>query len=178
MEESGACLQIQLMQCPSQPGMRCYIGADIRQVGSKLTPCWFLFYIMKLHLFPLTQGGSFMCWTWEMCTRISGMCGLEERKESTQQRLEVRWVAEQIPRKALRQDLKVLTDLRLCCSLNECQTCLLQQAQQRKGSLWVCCPKMEIYHLPVYGLSGSSLRFSSQAISRNWNYVQTSFCPS
>ena len=103
--------------------------------------------------------------------------GREEGIHSAETGSEMR-VAEQIPRKALRQDLKVLTDLRLCCSLNECQTCLLQQAQQRKGSLWVCCPKMEIYHLPVYGLSGSSLRFSSQAISRNWNCVQTSFCPS
>jgi hypothetical protein len=61
-------------------------------------------------------------------------------------------VAERIQRKPLR-GLKVVIDLRLCYPVNEHQACLLHWVQQkkdslRKGSLWLCCPKMKIYCLP------------------------------
>ncbi|XP_055461009.1 PRAME family member 12-like [Psammomys obesus] len=50
---------------------------------------------------------------------------------------------------ALRQPLKVVTDLSLCFHLQEHQTCLLQWAQQRKGSVQLCCLKMQICDFPV-----------------------------
>ena len=58
-------------------------------------------------------------------------------------------VAKHIPRYALRQRLKVVTDLSLDFSLQQHQTCLLQWAQQRKDSLRLCCLKMKICHFPV-----------------------------
>ncbi|XP_052015618.1 PRAME family member 5-like [Apodemus sylvaticus] len=58
-------------------------------------------------------------------------------------------VAKHIPRYALRQRLKVVTDLSLGFCLQQHQTCLLQWAQQRKHSLRLCCLKMKICHFPV-----------------------------
>ncbi|XP_060221229.1 PRAME family member 12-like [Meriones unguiculatus] len=50
---------------------------------------------------------------------------------------------------ALWQPLKVVTDLSLCFHLQEHQTCLLQWAQQRKGTVQLCCVKIEISDFPV-----------------------------
>lgn len=58
-------------------------------------------------------------------------------------------IAEHIPRKAPRQTLKVVTDLRLCFSL-EHQSCLLRGAHQRKGSLRLCCQKKKVCDFPVW----------------------------
>ncbi|XP_052019120.1 PRAME family member 8-like [Apodemus sylvaticus] len=58
-------------------------------------------------------------------------------------------VAKHIPRYALRQHLKVVTDLSLGFCLQQHQTCLLQWAQQRKHSLRLCCLKMKICHFLV-----------------------------
>ncbi|XP_052031544.1 PRAME family member 8-like [Apodemus sylvaticus] len=58
-------------------------------------------------------------------------------------------VAKHIPRYALRQRVKVVTDLSLCVRLQQHQTCLLQWAKQRKHSLRLCCLKMDICHFPV-----------------------------
>ncbi|XP_060221231.1 PRAME family member 12-like [Meriones unguiculatus] len=52
-------------------------------------------------------------------------------------------------RHALKQPLKMVTDLSLCFHLQEHQTCLLQWAQQRRGSVQLCCVKMEISDFPV-----------------------------
>ncbi|XP_052031772.1 oogenesin-1-like [Apodemus sylvaticus] len=89
--------------------------------------------------------------------------GREEGIHSAEIGSEMR-VAEQVPRKALRQDLKVLTDLSLCCSLNGYRTCLLQHAQQRKGSL---CLRVFLESLSIThcSLSESDLKYLSQC---NW----------
>ncbi|XP_021056849.1 PRAME family member 8-like [Mus pahari] len=58
-------------------------------------------------------------------------------------------VSKHVPKYALRRRLKVVTDLGLCFSLNEHQTCLLQWAKQRKESLRLCCLKMKIFAFPV-----------------------------
>ncbi|XP_055485083.1 PRAME family member 20-like [Psammomys obesus] len=58
-------------------------------------------------------------------------------------------VVKSLHRHALRQPLKVVTDLSLCFHLQEHQTCLLQWAQQRNGTVQLCCVKMEISDFPV-----------------------------
>nr|XP_021509945.1 PRAME family member 20-like [Meriones unguiculatus] len=58
-------------------------------------------------------------------------------------------IAKCLHRYALRWYLKVVTDLSLCFHLQEHQTCLLQWAQQRKGSVQLCCVKMQICDFPV-----------------------------
>ncbi|KAL6030992.1 hypothetical protein STEG23_007060 [Scotinomys teguina] len=58
--------------------------------------------------------------------------------------------AKRQPRYALRQRLKVVTDLCLRFHLNEHQTYLLQWAQQRRSFIRLCCVKMRIWALPVY----------------------------
>ncbi|XP_055467403.1 PRAME family member 8-like [Psammomys obesus] len=55
-----------------------------------------------------------------------------------------------LPRYAVRRRLKVVTDLCLRFHLNEHQTYLLQWAQQRRRSIWLCCVKLQIWALPVY----------------------------
>ncbi|XP_055461464.1 PRAME family member 20-like [Psammomys obesus] len=50
---------------------------------------------------------------------------------------------------ALWQPLKLVTDLSLCFHLQEHQICLIQWAQQRRGSVHFCCVKMEISDFPV-----------------------------
>ncbi|XP_052031773.1 PRAME family member 8-like [Apodemus sylvaticus] len=57
-------------------------------------------------------------------------------------------VAKHIPRYALRQRLKVITDLSLGFCLQH-QIYLLKWAQQRKQSLRLCCLKMKICHFSV-----------------------------
>ncbi|XP_034359780.2 preferentially expressed antigen in melanoma-like protein 7 [Arvicanthis niloticus] len=52
-------------------------------------------------------------------------------------------------RYALRQRLKVVTDLHLEFDLDEYQTYLLQWAQERRGSLHLCCVKMQIRGLSM-----------------------------
>uniref|UniRef100_A0A8C8T7Z3 PRAME family member 12-like n=1 Tax=Peromyscus maniculatus bairdii TaxID=230844 RepID=A0A8C8T7Z3_PERMB len=54
-----------------------------------------------------------------------------------------------LPRYVLRPRLKVVTDLSFSFQLKEHQTCLLQWAQQRKGSVRLCCLRMTICDLPV-----------------------------
>ncbi|XP_028719150.1 PRAME family member 12-like [Peromyscus leucopus] len=58
-------------------------------------------------------------------------------------------VGRDLPRYALRPRLKVVTDLSFRFQLKEHQTCLLQWAQQRKGSVRLCCLRMTICDLPV-----------------------------
>ncbi|XP_042128601.2 PRAME family member 12-like [Peromyscus maniculatus bairdii] len=58
-------------------------------------------------------------------------------------------VGRDLPRYALRPRLKVVTDLSFSFQLKEHQTCLLQWAQQRKGSVRLCCLRMTICALPV-----------------------------
>ncbi|KAL6082800.1 hypothetical protein STEG23_013822 [Scotinomys teguina] len=53
------------------------------------------------------------------------------------------------PRYALRRRLKVVTDLSLRFHLNQHQTCLLQWARQRRGSVRLCCVKMTVCAFPV-----------------------------
>ncbi|XP_028641842.1 preferentially expressed antigen in melanoma-like protein 7 [Grammomys surdaster] len=53
-------------------------------------------------------------------------------------------------RYALRQRLKVVTDLCLEFDLDEYQTYFLQWAQKRRGSLNLCCVKMQIKELSMY----------------------------
>ena len=74
---------------PGLPGAVSRDGADRRHVGSRLTPCWFIFHYETLPL-SFTEAGSCKSWTWEMRTGILGMCGLEERMTSAQQSLGVR----------------------------------------------------------------------------------------
>ncbi|XP_059111990.1 PRAME family member 12-like [Peromyscus eremicus] len=58
-------------------------------------------------------------------------------------------VGRDLPRYTLRPRLKVVTDLSFRFQLKEHQTCLLQWAQQRKGSVRLCCLRMTICALPV-----------------------------
>lgn len=51
---------------------------------------------------------------------------------------------------ALRRRLKVVTDLCLQFDLEEHQTYFLQWAQERRGSLNLCCVKMQIRELPMH----------------------------
>lgn len=51
---------------------------------------------------------------------------------------------------ALRRRLKVVTDLCLQFDLEEHQTYFLQWAQERRGSLNLCCVKMQIRELPLH----------------------------
>ncbi|KAL6071742.1 hypothetical protein STEG23_009078, partial [Scotinomys teguina] len=53
------------------------------------------------------------------------------------------------PRYALRRRLKVVTDLSLRFHLRQHQTCLLQWARQRRGSVRLCCVKMTVCAFPV-----------------------------
>lgn len=53
-------------------------------------------------------------------------------------------------RYALRRRLKVVTDLCLQFDLEEHQTYFLQWAQERRGSLNLCCVKMQIRELPMH----------------------------
>ncbi|XP_059111988.1 PRAME family member 12-like [Peromyscus eremicus] len=58
-------------------------------------------------------------------------------------------VGRDLPRYTLRPRLKMVTDLGFRFQLKEHQTCLLQWAQQRKGSVLLCCLRMTICALPV-----------------------------
>ncbi|XP_076419726.1 PRAME family member 5-like [Peromyscus maniculatus bairdii] len=58
-------------------------------------------------------------------------------------------VGRDLPRYALGPRLKVVTDFSFSFQLKEHQTCLLQWAQQRKGSVRLCCLRMTICDLPV-----------------------------
>ncbi|XP_028746036.1 PRAME family member 12-like [Peromyscus leucopus] len=58
-------------------------------------------------------------------------------------------VGRDLPRYALRPRLKVVTDFSFSFHLKEHETCLLQWAQQRKGSVRLCCLRMTICALPV-----------------------------
>ncbi|XP_052574555.1 PRAME family member 12-like [Peromyscus californicus insignis] len=58
-------------------------------------------------------------------------------------------VGRYLPRYVLRPRLKVVTDFSFRFQLKEHQTCLLQWAQQRKGSVRLCCLRMTICALPV-----------------------------
>ncbi|XP_052573738.1 PRAME family member 8-like [Peromyscus californicus insignis] len=68
------------------------------------------------------------------------------------------------PRYALRQRLKVVTDLCLRFHLNEHQTYLLQWAQQRRGFIRLCCVKMRIWALPVYTVRKVLMVFQPDSI--------------
>ncbi|XP_036033271.1 PRAME family member 8-like [Onychomys torridus] len=76
------------------------------------------------------------------------LTGIQERVHSTETGSEEQ-VGRALPRYALRWRLKVVTDLNFRFHLKEHQTCLLQWAQQRKGSVRLCCLKMTICALPV-----------------------------
>ncbi|XP_040602546.1 PRAME family member 8-like [Mesocricetus auratus] len=58
-------------------------------------------------------------------------------------------VVKVLPRYAVRRRLKVITDLCLRLRLDEEQAYFLQWAQQRKGSLQLCCVRMKIWALPL-----------------------------
>ena len=78
--------------------------------------------------------------------------GREDEVHSAETKSEKK-VGERISRKPPR-GVKVVTDLRLGYPVIEHQACLLQWAQQRKdllrkGSLWLCCPKIKINGLPL-----------------------------
>ncbi|XP_050998737.1 PRAME family member 12-like [Acomys russatus] len=53
-------------------------------------------------------------------------------------------VVKRLPRNSQKQPLKLVTDLSLCNQLEGHQKCLLQWAQKRKGSVQMCCLKMQI----------------------------------
>lgn len=149
MEGSGACLQMQLMQCSCLPGVRCYDGADIRQVGSKLTPCWFLFYIMKLHFFfphrrklQVVDMRDVHQDFWDVWTGKND--GVHSADEGIKEP-----ISKHVPKYALRRLLKVVTDLSLFFYLNTHQRCFLQWAQQRNEYVRLCCLKMKILAFPV-----------------------------
>ncbi|XP_051022227.1 PRAME family member 12-like [Acomys russatus] len=57
-----------------------------------------------------------------------------------------------LPRYALRQRLKVVVELCLRPRPNPQQACFLQWAQQRQGSLHLCCRKMQIWAQPLHGV--------------------------
>ena len=54
-----------------------------------------------------------------------------------------------LPRYTVRRHLKVIADLCLRCGLDEEEAYFLQWAQQRKGSLQLCCAKMKIWDMPL-----------------------------
>ncbi|XP_050998850.1 PRAME family member 12-like [Acomys russatus] len=58
-------------------------------------------------------------------------------------------VVKRLPRNSQRQPLKLVTDLSLCNQLEGHQKCLLQWAQKRKGSVQMCCLKMQICDSPA-----------------------------
>ncbi|OBS70219.1 hypothetical protein A6R68_01240, partial [Neotoma lepida] len=74
--------------------------------------------------------------------------GTQEGARSSEPGSEMQ-VGKSLPRYALRRRLKVVTDLSLRFHLKEHQTRLLQWAQQRKGSVRLCCLKMNICAFPV-----------------------------
>ncbi|XP_008839545.1 PRAME family member 12-like [Nannospalax galili] len=74
--------------------------------------------------------------------------GMEDAGSSAQA-VSDKQIVKDLPRYALRRRLKVFTDLSLRIHLSEYQTYLLQWAEQRKSSLKLCCPKMQICALPV-----------------------------
>ncbi|XP_055485085.1 PRAME family member 12-like [Psammomys obesus] len=79
--------------------------------------------------------------------------GRENRAHSAETGSE-KQIAKSLHRYAQRWYLKVVTDLSLCFHLQEHQTCLLQWAQQRKGSVQLCCVKMQICDFPVETIMG------------------------
>ncbi|KAL6038931.1 hypothetical protein STEG23_010020 [Scotinomys teguina] len=82
-------------------------------------------------------------------------------------------IAKVPPRHALRQQqcrLKVVTDLHLRLRVNEERACFLQWAQQRKGSLQLCCTKMEIWGVSVYTIKKILYVFQPEHIEElEWN---------
>ncbi|XP_036034469.1 PRAME family member 12-like [Onychomys torridus] len=74
--------------------------------------------------------------------------GTQEEAYSTETGSEEQ-VGRALPRYALRWRLKVVTDFSFRFHLKDHQTCLLQWAQQRKGSVRLCCLKMTICAFPV-----------------------------
>ncbi|XP_052616426.1 PRAME family member 12-like [Peromyscus californicus insignis] len=80
---------------------------------------------------------------WDVCPGIEGVdCSKGTlSKEQTENGL---------PRYDLRWFLKVVTDFELRDHLDEQQAFLLQWAQQRKGSIHLCCMKMTICATPVH----------------------------
>lgn len=58
-------------------------------------------------------------------------------------------VVKVLPRYAVRRRLKVIAELCLRPGLDEEQAYFLQWAQERKGSLQLCCAKMKIWYVPL-----------------------------
>ncbi|XP_060234832.1 LOW QUALITY PROTEIN: PRAME family member 8-like [Meriones unguiculatus] len=71
-----------------------------------------------------------------------GDCSVENQDEQQ--------VVKVLPKYALRLLLKVVADLCLRPRVDDEQTCFLQWAQQRKGSIQFCCMKMTIWIQPVH----------------------------
>ncbi|XP_035308814.1 PRAME family member 8-like isoform X2 [Cricetulus griseus] len=80
---------------------------------------------------------------WTIWTgREDGDCSSESGDEEQ--------VVKVLPRYAVRRRLKVIADLCLRRSLDEEQTYFLQWAQERKGSLQLCCANMKIWDMPLF----------------------------
>ncbi|XP_060234831.1 PRAME family member 12-like [Meriones unguiculatus] len=71
-----------------------------------------------------------------------GDCSVENQDEQQVEKV--------LPKYALRRHLKVVADLCLRPHVDEEQTCFLQWAQQRKGSIQFWCMKMTIWIQPVH----------------------------
>uniref|UniRef100_A0A8C8W897 PRAME family member 12-like n=1 Tax=Peromyscus maniculatus bairdii TaxID=230844 RepID=A0A8C8W897_PERMB len=75
---------------------------------------------------------------WDVCPGIEGV-------DCSKGTLSKEQAENGLPRYYLRRFLKLVTDFELRDHLDEQQTFLLQWAQQRKGSIHLCCMKMSIF---------------------------------
>ncbi|XP_031218466.1 PRAME family member 12-like, partial [Mastomys coucha] len=76
--------------------------------------------------------------------------GAEESEEgSSSEPLDEKPVVKVLSRYALRRKLKVLADLCLRPQPDEVRAYFLKWAQQRKGSLHLCCTTMKIWAMPM-----------------------------
>ncbi|XP_021482401.1 PRAME family member 12-like [Meriones unguiculatus] len=92
-------------------------------------------------------------------------------------------VVKVLPRYALRQCLKVVADLCLRLPVDEEQSCFLQWAQQRKGSIQFCCPQMTIWAQPFHIIKEVLIVFHPEHIrefklNTHWNvFMLADFAP-
>ena len=161
---------------PCLPGVTYCDGADLRHVGSWLTPCWFILHYETLPL-SFTEAGSFKSWTWEMCTRIFGMYGLEERMKSAQQRLGMR---NKLQSTFLDMHWGSVWRWSLTWALaSVCNNIkhAYYNGPSRENTLWGYPVWRWRFITSLWRLSGRSWTFFSQTILRNWKYTQSRSYP-